>query len=443
MSLIVKSGMTVRSAEEMADISVITSYSHRFAAGGVLKMKKAVVGMSGGVDSSVAAYLMREAGYDTAGATMILTERRSTDNDSCADTVLPNAYASGCDAAALPYADANVKDARSVADRLGIPHYVFDMRDDFRCTVIDNFVNAYENGATPNPCVVCNRRLKFGRLYDLAAEQLACDRIACAHEFSRCSDAAGCNNNSRYNNNSNGKPDNLYIVTGHYAVIERSPGGRMLLRKGTDPGKDQSYFLYPLTQDQLSHALFPLGSMTKTEVKEIAQQQGFVSARRKESQDICFIPGGDYASFLKEYTGHDYPAGDFVDADGNVMGRHKGIVNYTIGQRKGLGLALKKPAYVLDIDKAGNKVILGDNSDLFLRELTARDFNWVSMDVPAGEFRASARIRYRHREAPACIIPLSADTVRIVFDEPQRAITRGQSVVLYDGEYVLGGGIIE
>jgi tRNA-specific 2-thiouridylase len=215
-----------------------------------------------------------------------------------------------------------------------------------------------------------------------------------------------------------------------------------MLRKGIDPGKDQSYFLYDLTQEQLSRTLFPLGGLTKPEVREIAESQGLVTAKKRESQDICFVPDGDYASFICGYTGHDYPPGDFVSRDGTVMGTHKGIINYTIGQRKGLGLALKKPAYVLNIDTEQNRVILGDNEDLFTRELTAESFNWVSTEMPQSGMRASARIRYRHHEAPATIIPLSETSAKIIFDEPQRAITRGQSVVVYDGDYVLGGGII-
>lgn len=368
--------------------------------------KQALVGMSGGVDSSVAAYLVREAGYDVTGATMRLFDNETigiTDRTCCSLS--------------------SIEDACAVANKLGIGYVVYDMRPDFRCTVIDRFVSAYENGMTPNPCVACNKYLKFDRLYDLGANDLLQDK----------SDVTACES---------GFPP-LSIATGHYAIIEESPSGRYMLRKGKDPGKDQSYFLYDLTQEQLARTLFPLGSLTKTEVREIAEAQGLVTAKKRESQDICFIPGGDYASFICGYTGKTYPPGDFVSADGTVMGTHKGIINYTIGQRKGLGLALKKPAYVLELDTAGNRVILGDNEDLFTRELTADNFNWVSMPMPEGSIRASARIRYRHKEAPAEIIPLSDDSVKIVFDEPQRAITRGQSVVVYDGEYVIGGGIIK
>ena len=369
-------------------------------------MKKALVGMSGGVDSSVAAYLVREAGYDVTGATMRLFDNETigiTDRMCCSLS--------------------SIEDACAVANKLGISYVVYDMRKDFRREVIDRFVSSYERGETPNPCVACNKYLKFDRLYELSASDLLREDENSAQ--------SGC-----------GSFPPLSIATGHYAVIEQSPSGRFMLRKGTDPGKDQSYFLYDLTQEQLSRTLFPLGRLTKPEVREIAASLGLVNAKKRESQDICFVPGGDYASFICGYTGRDYPPGDFVSRDGTVMGTHKGIINYTIGQRKGLGLALKKPAYVLDIDTDRNRIILGDNEELFTRELTADSFNWVSSSPAQGDIRASARIRYRHKEAPATIIPVSENSVKIVFDEPQRAITRGQSVVVYDGDYVIGGGII-
>ena len=377
--------------------------------------KQALVGMSGGVDSSVAAYLLREAGYDVTGATM-----RLYDNETIGVTSKTCCSLS------------SIEDACAVADKLGIAYVVYDMRQDFRSDVIDRFVSAYENGATPNPCVACNKYLKFDKLYDLAARDLLADENGAAGSPS---DASG----------KSCAPEDappLSVGTGHYAIIEKSPSGRFMLRKGVDPAKDQSYFLYTLTQEQLGRTLFPLGSLTKPEVREIAESQGLVTARKSESQDICFVPGGDYSAFIRGYTGRDYPPGEFVDTSGTVMGTHKGIINYTVGQRKGLGLSLKKPAYVLSLDTEGNRVILGDNEELFTRVLTAEDFNWVSMEMPSGSIRASARIRYRHREAPAAITPLSETSVRIIFDEPQRAITRGQSVVVYDGDYVLGGGII-
>lgn len=372
---------------------------------GVKYGKRALVAMSGGVDSSVAAYLMQQAGYEVTGVMMKLFDSENN----------------------------NAEDARRVAERLGVDFELFDMRDIFRSEVIDKFVSAYERGETPNPCVFCNKRLKFEELYNLGAESLDSDEAV--------------------------------IATGHYAVIEYDEAaGRYKLRKAVNKEKDQSYVLYNLTQEQLARTCFPLGSLSKDEVRAIAGAQGFVTAQKKESQDICFIPDGDYAGFIREYSGREYPSGDFVDEAGNIMGEHKGIINYTIGQRKGLGLALKKPAYVLELDTDNNRVVLGDNETLFKRELTAHDFNWLSMAPPEGEFRASARIRYRHKEAMATIIPIIDETeksaagtagaanikagsacprVKIIFDEPQRAITRGQSVVLYDGDYVLGGGIID
>lgn len=376
-------------------------------------MKQALVGMSGGVDSSVAAYLVKEAGYDTTGATM-----RLFDNETI-----------GLDSGKTCCSLSSIEDACAVANKLGIAYVVYDMREEFRREVIDRFVSAYENGYTPNPCVACNKYLKFQALYDLSARDL----------LTKDPDDPATTGVS----STDGFPP-LSIATGHYAIIEYDPGSeRFIMKKGADLSKDQSYFLCDLTQEQLSRTLFPLGSLSKSQVREIAASLGLVTAKKRESQDICFVPGGDYAGFIKGYTGKEYPDGDFVDADGNVMGRHKGIIKYTIGQRKGLGLALKKPAYVCGIDVPGNRVILGDNEDLFTRGLTAMDFNWLSIGLPSSDLKASARIRYRHHEAPARIIPLSETEVRIEFDEPQRAITRGQSVVVYDGDLVLGGGVIK
>ena len=354
--------------------------------------EKALVAMSGGVDSSVAAYLVREAGYETTGVTMRLFDNETiglpTDKTCCSLS--------------------SIEDACSVANRLGIYFLVCDLREDFRREVIGRFIEAYENGRTPNPCIECNRYLKFDRMFEFGQE-FGADRLA----------------------------------TGHYAVIERDAGsGRYLLRKAADLSKDQSYVLYSLTQDQLARTLFPLGGMTKSEVRALAEELGLVTAHKSESQDICFVPDGDYASFIRNYTGRDYPPGDFVDREGTVLGTHKGIIRYTVGQRKGLGLALKKPMYVSEIDPAGNRVVLADNADLFTSELSAADFNWIACDVPSSDIRAHARIRYKHKEAPATVIPTGRDTVKVIFDEPQRAVTRGQSVVLYDGDVVIGGGTI-
>ena len=404
--------------------------------------------MSGGVDSSVAAYLMREAGYEVTGATMRLFDNGDigigSDKTCCSLE--------------------SIEDACAVANKLGVFFLVYDMRDEFRKEVIGDFIEAYENGRTPNPCVVCNKKLKFEELYRLSASDLLADDEAKNGETS----GAG-----RAEADADADAEALVIATGHYAIIEYDEAsGRYKLRKAKNLEKDQSYVLYNLTQEQLARTAFPLGSLSKAEVRAIAEEQGFSNAQKKESQDICFVPDGDYAGFIRQYTGREYPPGDFVDEEGNVMGEHKGIIKYTIGQRKGLGLALKKPAYVLELDTENNRVILGDNEELFKRELEAEDFNWVSMAPPSGSFRASARIRYKHKEAPCEVIPLGEDSngsasaqgavvdnktaagaaadsrgsactrVKIIFDEPQRAITRGQSVVLYDGDYVLGGGII-
>lgn len=352
--------------------------------------KKALIAMSGGVDSSVAALLMKEEGYDCIGATMRLFDNEdagvSTDKACCSL--------------------ADTEDARSVAYSLGMPYYVFNFTDDFRAQVIDCFISAYENGLTPNPCIDCNRTMKFDKLYQRAV-MLGCD----------------C------------------IVTGHYARIEKEHG-RYLLKKAADDTKDQSYVLYFMTQEQLAHTQFPLGNMRKTEIREIAERHGFVNARKHESQDICFVPGGDYARVIERHTGRTYPRGNFIDRNGNILGEHKGIIRYTIGQRKGLGLGFNKPIYVCEKSTAGNTVTLGKSEDLFSKKLDAADFNWVAFDEPPEKMRVRAKVRYRQPEQWATAEPTGAGTVRVVFDEPQRAIAKGQAVVLYDGDTVIGGGTI-
>ncbi len=354
--------------------------------------EKVLVAMSGGVDSSVAAYLIREQGYETTGVTM-----RLYDNETI-----------GISNAKTCCSLDSINDAVQVANKLDIYYLIYDFREEFKKEVIQRFIDSYEQGMTPNPCIECNRYLKFDHLY-IAGKEIGQD----------------------------------YVATGHYAIVEKDKGtGRYLLKKSVDLSKDQSYVLYSMTQEQLSHTLFPLGALHKTETRKIAEEQGFINAKKHDSQDICFIPDGDYAGFIRNYTGKSYPQGDFVDRDGNVLGTHKGIIQYTIGQRKGLGLALKKPMYVQELDMQNNRVILGDNDDLFTRELDAKEFNWIAMDTPSSDIRAKARIRYKHKEAEATIVPTGKDTVHIVFDEPQRAITRGQSVVVYDGDYVVGGGTI-
>ena len=346
--------------------------------------------MSGGVDSSVAAYLMKQRGFDCIGVTMKLFSNEEI----------------GCSRAKTCCSLEDVEDARSVAYRLGIPYYVFNFTEDFGRQVIDRFVAAYENGATPNPCIDCNRYLKFERLYRRAAE-LGCDRVA----------------------------------TGHYARIEKQ-GDRYLLKKASDESKDQSYVLYAMTQEQLAHTAFPCGALSKTQTRQIAEEQGFLNAEKPDSQDICFVPDGDYAAFIRRYTGKCYPDGPFVTTQGTIVGRHRGIIHYTVGQRKGLGISSDRPLYVQSIDAAKNTVVLGENRELFGTELNAVNFNWIAFETPPDILRAKAKIRYRHQEQWATVEVTGKNTVHLVFDAPQRAVTRGQAVVLYDGDTVLGGGEI-
>ncbi|MBQ7535463.1 MAG: tRNA 2-thiouridine(34) synthase MnmA [Stomatobaculum sp.] len=351
---------------------------------------KALVAMSGGVDSSVAALLTKEKGLEVIGCTMKLYSNEEI------------AAPEGKTCCSLDDAE----DARSVARRLEIPFYVFNYQDAFREQVISPFVKSYEAGRTPNPCIDCNRCLKFGALYR-RAEELGCERI----------------------------------VTGHYVRITEE-NGAFHLRKGADASKDQSYVLYMLTQEQLSHTLFPLGEFQKNEARRLAEEHGLVTARKKESQDICFVPDGDYASAIRRFSGEESRPGDFVDLYGQVLGRHKGIIHYTLGQRRGLGISAASPLYVVRIDPASNTVVLGSNEDLFTRELEVPGFHWIAGKAPGKEVRCRVKVRYRHTEQPAVVQVLEGNKVRIVFDEPQRAITPGQSAVAYDGDEVLGGGVI-
>lgn len=354
-------------------------------------MKKVLVAMSGGVDSSVAAQLTKDMGYDCIGVTMRLFDNE--DAGICSDKTCCSLDDS--------------EDARLVCNKIGIKHYVLDFRGDFHKCVIDRFVNSYEVGETPNPCIDCNRYLKFESLYE-KGKLLGYD----------------------------------YIVTGHYAMVEKK-GDRYLLKKSVDEKKDQSYVLYNLSQKQLAHTMFPLGGMSKTETRAIAEKYNFINAEKHDSQDICFVPDGDYASAIKRFTGKEYEPGDFVDQDGNILGRHKGIIKYTIGQRKGLGLALPEPMYVLEKDVENNRVVLGRNSDLFKKELDAVDFNWIAYETPPEEIKVKARVRYSQKEQPATVYAKGKDKIHLVFDEPQRAITPGQAVVLYDKDIVVGGGTIK
>lgn len=352
---------------------------------------KALIAMSGGVDSSVAAYLMKSGGYDCIGCTMKLYTNEDIDAPE------------GKTCCSLD----DVEDARSVAFRLGIPYYVFNFKDRFKEKVIDRFISSYESGQTPNPCIDCNRFLKFDGLYDRAKE-LGCD----------------------------------YIVTGHYARIEFDDiTGKYMLKKAKDPSKDQSYVLYFLNQEQLAHTRFPLGSMSKSETRKIADNNGFVNASKPDSQDICFVPDGDYVSFMEKYTGKIYPPGNYIDDSGNIIGTHKGYVHYTIGQRKGLGVAFGEPRFVSKIDPVNNTVTLTKEDALFTNTVNVSDMNWISGEAPLNPIKCKAKIRYRHKETDCTVYP-EGNRAKIVFDEPVRAVTPGQAAVLYDGDVVLGGGII-
>ena len=343
--------------------------------------QKILVAMSGGVDSSVAAHLMQQEGFSCGGAIMSL-------------------WAENVAAAAA--------DAKAVAEKLSMEFHFLDAAEAFRKQVVEYFIESYEQGLTPNPCVRCNRHLKFSWFLDRALE-LGYEGIA----------------------------------TGHYARIKQDPTtGRYLLCRAADAGKDQSYFLACLNQRQLAHTHFPLGQLTKEEARAIAEAQGLVNARKKDSQDICFVPDGDYVAFMKRYTGKEYPAGDYLDLSGKVVGRHCGAVCYTLGQRKGLGIALGAPVYVCGKDMQANTVTVGPESALFATTLLADSWNWFPFDALTEPLHVMAKARYRHTPQPATVYPMEDGRAKVVFDEPQRAMTPGQSVVLYDGDTVVGGGII-
>lgn len=354
-------------------------------------MKKILVGMSGGVDSAVSAYLLLKNGYSVSGATLSLHDAGlslNIDNSCCSAK--------------------EVEDAIKIAEHLGISHSVLNFKDHFRENVIDRFIKTYLDGGTPNPCIDCNRYVKFDRLVSYADEQ-----------------------------------EIDFIATGHYARIEKDGNGRYLLKKALDATKDQTYVLYALTQAQLSRTLFPLGGLTKSAVREIAKEQGFLNAEKKDSQDICFVPDGDYASFIERTTGAAYPTGNFLDLDGRVLGKHSGMIRYTVGQRKGLGIALGKPAFVVAKNAEQNTVTLGDDSDLFTDTLTAHNVNLIACDRIEAPLRVTAKVRYKQGEQSATVVQTGENSISVKFDAPQRAIARGQSVVLYDGDVVIGGGIID
>ncbi len=357
-----------------------------------MEKKKVVIGMSGGVDSSVAAYLLKEKGYDVIGVTMQIWQ----DEDQF--TQEENGGCCGLSA---------VDDARRVADDLQIPYYVMNFKQEFKENVMDYFVKEYLQGRTPNPCIACNRYVKWESLLkrslDIGAE---------------------------------------YIATGHYARVVKLDNGRYTLGKSATAAKDQTYALYNLTQFQLSHTLMPVGEYTKDEIRAIAEKINLRVANKPDSQEICFIPDNDYAKFITENSGKKIEEGNFVTTTGEVIGRHKGISHYTVGQRKGLNLSLGKPVFVVELRPDTNEVVIGDNEEVFHDRLYANQLNFMTIEHLDGEMKVSAKIRYNHQGAPATIRMMSEDVMECVFDEPQRAITPGQAVVLYDGDLVVGGGTI-
>lgn len=355
--------------------------------------KKALIAISGGVDSSVSAAMMLRDGWECIGVNMKLYAGEFTDGED------------GRRCCSLE----DSEDARSVCYRLGMKFHMFNFTEDFSREVMDRFIREYESGGTPNPCIDCNKYMKFGKLYQ-RAELLGCDAV----------------------------------VTGHYARIEYDKAAdRYLLKKARNTAKDQSYVLYFLTQEQLKRTRFPLGDFeSKEQIRALAAEYGFENASKKDSQDICFVPDGDYAGFICRSTGKEYACGDFVDMDGKVLGQHKGLIRYTIGQRRGLGLSLPESMYVKYKDRELNRVVLGKNEDLFSSRLVAEDFVWSSMDAPAEPVLVTAKTRYQAKEAAATARVLTGGRVEVCFDLPQRALTVGQAVVLYDGDTVVGGGVI-
>lgn len=357
-----------------------------------MEKKKVVIGMSGGVDSSVAAYLLKEQGYEVIGVTMQIWQDE--------DRAVQEENGGCCGLSA-------VDDARRVAAELEIPYYVMNFKREFKESVIDYFVKEYTCGRTPNPCIACNRYVKWESLLKRSMD-IGAD----------------------------------YIATGHYARIEQLPNGRYALRTSATGKKDQTYALYNLTQEQLKRTLMPVGAYTKEEIREMAEKLYLPVAHKPDSQDICFVPDGDYASFIEETAGKKFPEGNFVLSDGTVVGRHKGIIHYTVGQRKGLGVSLGHPVFVLEIRPEENEVVLGSNEESMSRQVRADQVNFMSIENLEEPRRVWAKIRYNHKGAWCMVEKTGEDEILCTFEEPQRAITPGQAVVLYDGEYVLGGGTI-
>ncbi|MDR0930661.1 MAG: tRNA 2-thiouridine(34) synthase MnmA [Clostridiales bacterium] len=360
-------------------------------------MKKVFSAMSGGVDSSVATLLLKQNGYDVSGVMLKMFE--TEDTPSCAEA---------CDAnsrTCCSFLDSN--DARNVATKLGIPFYLLNYKDIFKNEVISRFIEGYKNGITPNPCIDCNRYVKFGALFDTLD-----------------------------------KFEQDYLATGHYSIIEYDKTSkRWLLKKSTDITKDQSYVLYNLTQNQLSKTLLPLGKMTKNDVRDIANENGFINANKPDSQDICFVPNGKYTDFLAQ-NGINPKIGDIVNTEGEILGKHNGYFNYTIGQRKGLGISSSTPLYVCNIDAKNNIVTVGTEDKTYKNSLIAKDINWVSIPNLQGSIKCNARVRYNSKEVPAVVHAVDDNKICVEFLEKQKYIANGQAVVLYDENIVLGGGII-
>lgn len=356
-------------------------------------MKKVVVGMSGGVDSSVAAYLLKEQGYEVIGVTMQIWQ------DEDRDEIEENGGCCGLSA---------VDDARRIANALDIPYYVMNFKEDFEKYVIDYFVKEYQEARTPNPCIACNRYVKWESLLQRSL-------------------AIGAD----------------YIATGHYAKVAQLENGRYVLKLSKTARKDQTYALYNLTQDQLSKTLMPVGDYTKDEIREMAEKISVRMARKPDSQEICFVPDDDYASFIEDYTGKKFTKGNFVDVNGKVLGEHKGIIHYTIGQRKGLGLSLGRPAFVVDIDKEENTIVIGTNEDTFSQGCYISDVNLMAVETLEKPIALKGKIRYSHKAAPCIVEPCEDGRMKVTFNEKQRAFTKGQALVVYQDDYVFGGGVID